>query len=485
VLCESFNYQIRQAITQASQHPSMSTASHVADQIPRRRNGFTAPYNLPQIYAWGALLLTLLHFLVGVAPLFPLSAALPLTVFFLFLFGLVLVYGMRAIAVDSMDAFLGEHLRAIRNGRIATESPWSDGVYEAYNPPRSAPTHTTVPPDHMKQCWICDVQVAETSMHCKYCNKCVGKFDHHCMWLNTCVGERNYEDFFRVMLAIFAMQVFHLSTSLALCIDILLDGPTHGRAEHWIGPVASNALLILFMVFDGISLVLLVQLVWFHLGLQRMQLTTYQYIVQDHKKRRDRGKLEQALENQREAAMAKAKAEGRTMDRWKLACGEEWRRNGCAYCDPLDLPTEVPDEGFAAAFGMSPGGSYDLPRADQLLDEEAGEAEPTVTEQPRSTDDDEVPGVTFVAVHDAAQGDDIMAEPGAETGSTSDDPINLVEPLASEEEEEDYGVVVAEDTNGVSNVRPSEELHAPDDELQASVPSKGAWEIPPEARSPY
>ena len=35
--------------------------------------------------------------------------------------------------------------------------------------------------DAMKQCWICDVQVYETSMHCKYCNKCVGKFDHHCM----------------------------------------------------------------------------------------------------------------------------------------------------------------------------------------------------------------------------------------------------------------------------------------------------------------
>jgi palmitoyltransferase len=436
----------------------------MADQIPRRRNGFTAPYNLPQLYAWLALLLTLLHFVLGVAPLFPLSAALPLTIFFLFLFGLVLVYGMRAIAVDSMDAFLGEHLRAIRNGRIATETPWSDGVYEAYNPPRSAPTNT-VPPDHMKQCWICDVQVAETSMHCKYCNKCVGKFDHHCMWLNTCVGERNYEDFFRVMLAIFAMQVFHLSTSLALCIDIFLDGPTHGRSEHWIGPFASNALLIFFMVFDGISLVLLVQLVWFHLGLQRMQLTTYQYIVQDHKKRRDRGKLEQALEHQREAAIAKAKAEGRTMDRWKLACGEEWRRHGCAYCDPLDLPTEIPDEGFAAAFGVSPGGSYDLPRADQLLDEEAGEADPTVTEQPRSTDDDdEVPGVTFVAVHDAAQGDDIMAEPGADTGSTSDDPINLVAPLASEEEEE-----------------------APDDELQASptptAPPKGAWEISPQAQS--
>jgi palmitoyltransferase len=458
----------------------------MTDQIPRRRNGFTAPYNMPQIYAWLALLLTLLHFCLGVAPLFPLSAALPLLAFFLFLFGLVLCYGMRAIAVDSMDVFLGEHLRSIRNGRIATESPWSDGVYEAYNPPRTAPA--TVDPEHMKQCWICDVQVAESSMHCKYCNKCVGKFDHHCMWLNTCVGERNYEDFFRVMLAIFAMQVLHLSTSLALCIDIFLDGPTHGRAENWIGPTASNALLIFFMAFDGVSLVLLVQLVWFHLGLQRQNLTTYQYIVLDHKQRRDRGKLEQALEHQREVAIAKARAEGRTMDRFKLACGEEWRRNGCAYCDPLDLPTEVPDEGFAASFGLTPGGSFDDPEAlFEELDEEnvADVEEAVVTEQSRSTspnneaDDDDAAGVTFVAVNDAAQGDDILAEPGADTGSTSEHPIDLVEPLVSADI--DGAAVLAEDdTNGIAD--------APHDELRASTPTtdtpKGAWEIPPQAQSP-
>lgn len=37
------------------------------------------------------------------------------------------------------------------------------------------------PNDEMKQCWICDTQVAKHSMHCKFCNKCVYKFDHHCM----------------------------------------------------------------------------------------------------------------------------------------------------------------------------------------------------------------------------------------------------------------------------------------------------------------
>jgi hypothetical protein len=37
------------------------------------------------------------------------------------------------------------------------------------------------PNEPTKQCWICDIQVGEKSMHCKFCNKCVDRFDHHCM----------------------------------------------------------------------------------------------------------------------------------------------------------------------------------------------------------------------------------------------------------------------------------------------------------------
>ena len=154
------------------------------NDIPRRRNGFTSPYNIPQISAWIALLATLLHFVLGITPILPLKASIPLTVFFLFLIGLVLLYGMRAIAVDSMDVYLEQHLRAHRNGTISKESRWKDSIYNAYNPPRTAPpTAATAEQedDSMKQCWICDVQVVDSSMHCKYCNKCVGKFDHHCM----------------------------------------------------------------------------------------------------------------------------------------------------------------------------------------------------------------------------------------------------------------------------------------------------------------
>lgn len=151
----------------------------MSEEVPGRRNGFTPPYNMPQICAWLALVGSFLHFVLGITPILPLKASIPLTAFFIFLVGLVLLYGTRATAIDSMDAFLEQHLRAARGGHVCRETKFSDRLYNAYNKPRE--NVQPLPADKMKQCWICDVQVCETSMHCKYCNKCVGNFDHHCL----------------------------------------------------------------------------------------------------------------------------------------------------------------------------------------------------------------------------------------------------------------------------------------------------------------
>lgn len=53
----------------------------------------------------------------------------------------------------------------------------------------------------LKFCLLCDCQVQLTSHHCMRCNRCVVEFDHHCRFLNNCIGNRNYEPFFRLLLA--------------------------------------------------------------------------------------------------------------------------------------------------------------------------------------------------------------------------------------------------------------------------------------------
>eukprot|EP00977_Amphora_coffeiformis_P027736 scaffold34638_cov161-Amphora_coffeaeformis.AAC.7 len=220
------------------------------------------------------------------------------------------------------------------------------------------------------------------------------------------------------------MQVFHLSTSLALCIDIILDGPTVARAESWWGEMVMLVLLFAAMAFDVFSLVLLVQLVWFHLGLQREQITTYQYIIRDHQKRRDRNKLQRELDHQRALAMAKAEREGRYWEQFRLMWGEESRKMGCGdTCDPLKMPTQVNDDaGFATALG---GGGEDDDAYNNGTTSDGDEEAPPSADNDDDDDDvplaeqalpsaEETPGVQFIPVqHD---GQDIMAEPGAFLG---------------------------------------------------------------------
>ena len=158
----------------------------------------------------------------------------------------------------------------------------------------------------------------------------------------------------------------HLAVQVYLVADIFLDGPAQRRAQDWMrSEEAATAILLFFVAFNVISIILIGQLIQFHRQLQRKNLTTYSFIVQDHKVRRERARREGDLEAQRVVLVAKAERERAALWRWRLQVGGACRRAGCAACDPLDLP-EPPEEpdlnaGFAGALGGGGGGDDDLP----------------------------------------------------------------------------------------------------------------------------
>jgi len=201
------------------------------------------------------------------------------------------------------------------------------------------------PQEPTKQCWICDVQVGEKSMHCKFCNKCIDHFDHHCMWLNTCVGKANYHYFFRTMISIAIMLFVQAVIQLALILDIYLgNGATKQRSEEWFQADATIAVVIvmgIFLFFDLGALSLIGQLLLFHLKLQREGISTYQYIVRDNQRRREQTKKENDLKLRRQMAIAHAKQEGNSLQVMRLEKGG-WIRESCglACCDPLQLEEE-------------------------------------------------------------------------------------------------------------------------------------------------
>lgn len=204
--------------------------------------------------------------------------------------------------------------------------------------------------DATKFCWVCGIDVHESSMHCKFCNKCVANFDHHCHWLNTCVGKANYNYFFWAVGSTMCMVIARGSVLAGLVITFFIQysqevnggksGGTVERSNSWFGADAGLAVALVncvFLAVDMVCIVLLAQLFSFHVRLRHEGITTYAYIVRDGQRKRDVGLKRMELERRRISALQEAEREGKLITKWIL------RAAGCPYvgeaicrpCDPL------------------------------------------------------------------------------------------------------------------------------------------------------
>lgn len=161
--------------------------------------------------------------------------------------------------------------------------------------------------------------------------------------LNTCIGESNYKQFYRTMVSLFCMECIHFIVQVILILDIFIGfDSTKQRANEWIfgGYTVIVAVLLFFVIFNIGSMFLLGQLILFHMNLQKQNLTTYEYIVLDSKKKREINRMKGDLENLRMNEMTTARRNHQFIYSTQLSCGGYCRNDlNCPYFDPLKLPS--------------------------------------------------------------------------------------------------------------------------------------------------
>jgi palmitoyltransferase len=204
-------------------------------------------------------------------------------------------------------------------------------------------------------CNLCRDDVQKKSKHCRICNKCVEVFDHHCHWLNTCVGSRNYRYFLGILASTCTLTILQLACCAYLIIDYYAINSSAtekysgwARGVDYFGCEVDNAKCIRFIAVQIAFAALLLpvvglisQLGLFHVTLVRQQMTTYDFIVMQVKKEREReqlgiddsffGKFKQCMECNTAPQCVKTKApkgRGRGRGRGQGGARKMWKGGG-------------------------------------------------------------------------------------------------------------------------------------------------------------
>lgn len=137
------------------------------------------------------------------------------------------------------------------------------------------------------------------------------------------------------------MLVVHTCCMLGIVIDMFLGGTSREYANDWFSADAWGAVAgvnIFFIVTNVICLSAVAQLLHFHIGLQKKNLTTYQFIITDNARRREAFQKKEERRSKRVAAVSKAKREGKQILGLRLEMGQYC----CAACDALPADEEAP-----------------------------------------------------------------------------------------------------------------------------------------------
>ncbi|TYI46207.1 hypothetical protein E1A91_D13G090700v1 [Gossypium mustelinum] len=133
-------------------------------------------------------------------------------------------------------------------------------------------------------CSLCEVEVFKYSKHCRVCDKCVDRFDHHCRWLNNCIGQRNYRQFFALMVSALLLLILQWSTGILVLICCFIDRKQF--STDIATKLGSSFSLVPFVIVVALCTILamvatlpIAQLLFFHILLMKKGISTYDYII--------------------------------------------------------------------------------------------------------------------------------------------------------------------------------------------------------------
>ena len=350
-------------------------------ELDRRINGMQRPWHPFQIATWFLFPIILAHYYAFLEHLLwdPVAVEIVLTIVFSIFSICTAVFAYYTVTIDPID-----------DAVLCVEVPASTGG-----------TSVTKEVIH---CYLCEKDVHQTSKHCRFCDKCIIGFDHHCKWLNTCIGKKNYPYFLGIVTFVGLMTSESLAISIALLVesfaysdgfmDRLNDGDfLKGRIGTELTLSALQGLLIASVVVLLALVLMILQLGTFHAVLIYRNLTTYDYIVLEQKRLRDKenDRLKQQIEKQKA--------------RSKTAIGAA---DATGPARPLGASNKVPSGGIEMnANGLTMGRVGSNSSAQQIMSVESSVPE-AKTSEPESNSARryaQVPAESDVVTTEQADGD--------------------------------------------------------------------------------
>ncbi|ETK76964.1 hypothetical protein F441_17043 [Phytophthora nicotianae CJ01A1] len=245
-----------------------------------RKNGWETPFHVLQLATWVVFPAVMALFFAFYTPILDKTPAIVLSV----------VYAAAClVTVVSVAVCTGT-------------DPSDDCIMR----PSTLPDARDSRPDNRVYCNVCTKYVNDQSRHCRLCDKCVDVFDHHCKWLNNCVGKKNYRFFLGSVVGASVFLAVQIAVGIYLVVELYTNeddimgnsATSYGCStekddltglcvdgQYSISLQTLRIIHIVLLAFLSPWLFMIGQLALFHFHLCMENITTYDYIVRQRKRK--------------------------------------------------------------------------------------------------------------------------------------------------------------------------------------------------------